>query len=475
VAINLASVQLGLDQRTAGDATLRRAYEAATAIRADGLAAIALLERANEAASAGNHAAALSLSQLALPLIDRPGVSPRTQVRIRAAAGSALYQHGDPEPAVAQLRSALALIATHQLELGWLELQVRVDLVEALGALGGHSAEAVELARSTLARERQQSGERSANFGIALNTLALSLRRAGDIPAALAYRRQALEAVIAGSPAGHSRVVIQRSNLALDLLEAGQFDEAWRESAAALAQSAGNEGLVGRRPELRAVHGVATFGIGRHREGIELVERAVLESTSQSGKDHPDTLEFILWLVRLELELGRVDAAAQHVAALEEGYRAHPLPHDLRLPVLRGTAAAAVALARGQPREAEALARGAAAAPIEDDARGEVLVALGRSLVAQGAWGDARGVLAEALAIAARWSWRRDRVAAAEVVLAEAEYGAGDRAAGRDRARRARDVLVETASRPGALAEVRRFLRTSASGARPIVVRPATR
>jgi hypothetical protein len=237
------------------------------------------------------------------------------------------------------------------------------------------------------------------------------------------------------------------------------------ESAAALARSAGNEGLVGRKPELLAAHGAATFGIGRHREGIELVERAVLESTSQNGKDHPDTLAFVRSLVRLEFELGRVDAAAQHVAALDEGYRAHPLPHDLRLPRLRGTAAAAVALARGQPREAEALARAAAAALIDDDAHGEVLVALGRSLVAQRSWDDARGVLAEALAIAARRSWRPERVAAAEVVLAEAEYGAGDRAASRDRARRAGDVRSRVADQPGALAEVRRFLKAHAGGA----------
>jgi uncharacterized protein HemY len=128
-------------------------------------------------------------------------------------------------------------------------------------------------------------------------------------------------------------------------------------------------------------------------------------------------------------------------------------------------AAAAVALARGQPREAEALARAAAAALIDDDSRGEVLVALGRSLVAQRSWDDARGVLAEALAIAARRSWRPERVAAAEVVLAEAEDGAGDRAAGRDRARRTHHVLSKVADQPGALAEVRRFLTAHAGGA----------
>jgi tetratricopeptide (TPR) repeat protein len=385
VAISEAARLREADQIERADEALQRAYRQAVEIRGEGHAAIALVERANLASRNGDPAGARSLSKLALEVADRPGVSVRTRARIYLALGRAEYERGDAPAAVDKLRTALDLLTNHNLKTGANELQIRNFLIIALSDIEGRNREAVKLARETVELARQMEGERSINYATLISLLAMTLRIDGDLDGALQHRKRALEILEPLVPPGHSRIVVHQTDYAYDLLAAGQFEQARGNFEAGLAQCDRNQALRAFRPMFRGGLAGALWELGRHTEGVQLLEQTIVELTSQLGKDHPRTVHQVRRLAELELELGRLDASARHIAAVEHGYLARPQPRDARAIRLRGTLAAQLAIARGDPRAAEAIARKALAELAELSAEGErdVLVSLAGSLVAR--------------------------------------------------------------------------------------------
>ena len=443
-ALSTSVVLRNRDQLTAADQALQRAYRRASDIRAEGLAAIALVGRASIAGRNGDLAGALSMLKLAVDVADRPEVSPRTRVRIYAGVGCADRDRGELQAAVEQLKAARDLIAKHDLKTGVLELEVRSCLVQSLRGIAGRGREAVELARENVEATIRVSGENSSNHATSLGSLAVSLRNTGDLDAAIAYDRKALEIMAATLPPEHSRVLEQRSHLADDLAAAGQFEEARREYEACLAQYDRNEALRATPPTLFKGLAEALRGVGRHDEGIRMFEQAIVESTSQRGKDHPATLTYMVMLAGYEIDRGQLDAAARHVAAVEQSCLAHPQLHDARLGTLRRAVAVELTLARGDPRTAESLARKALTELADHKSMGqrEMLLLVAQSLVAQRRWADARRVLDQALATEAERAKRADIEAGVELLIAQADYGLGRRTQAIELARHARGVLA---------------------------------
>jgi len=444
--------QIETDDLAAADASLARGYDLAVAIRAAPIAVIALVERAIAAEQRGDASAARSYGKLAVEFADKPDAPPRRRVFVYFGLGRAELAHGDATAALALLRKALAILGTDEGRNLRREISVRFVVISALERLGGgREVEALALARENLALSRKVLGEHHVDYGTALNVVAFALRENHDVAGALDLRRRALDVMARGLPADHSVVLGQRMNVAADLFASGAFEAARAEAVAVLARAEGNQALRAARGEWTADLGAFTFAIGRTTDGLRLFEQGLDELVSQRGQDHPDSLDYRLERIGLELELGRLDDAERHADALERSYRART-DQALALARLDGVIRAELALARGRPRDAEARARTGLAAWRElhgdDGDREDLLRILGASLVDQRRWNEALEPLDGAAAIARERRELGDRRARIDLERARALDGQGKRGDAVELVRGARVALERF---PGAL------------------------
>jgi tetratricopeptide (TPR) repeat protein len=248
----------------------------------------------------------------------------------------------------------------------------------------------------------------------------------------------------ASLPAGHSAVLGQQMNVANDLHALGRFEEARNAAVEHLEAAGQNESLRDSRSASLADLGGFTFATGRIEEGMRLFEQGLEGLVAQYGQDHPTVLDYLLDRIHLELELGRVEDADHHATSLERSYRARG-DQARALARLDGVYRARIALARRQPRDAEARARAALSGWRElrgdESDRAELLRVLAVSLIDQRRFGESLDALATAKAILEARRELDDRFALLEIEEARALAGLGRKEEAAALARHARGVL----------------------------------
>ncbi|MFN0252607.1 MAG: protein kinase domain-containing protein [Kofleriaceae bacterium] len=454
VAINLGDVYAGLDRARDADQTLQRAYKLALEARLDDLAALAMTRRSDHE-SRRDPASAKRTAELALELIERPGIALRSKVRAHAVLGRAQRERGDIEAAIASLRTALTLAGDAPFLRATI-LAARSDLVNALGLHDRSRDKAVEEAREYVRLAKAWVGERSPEYGTALNVLALALRRARGPEESLPYRKQALVVMEASLSANHSRVIGQRTDLASDLQALGRSEEAYAEFHKALELSKTNETTKAMRATYLAGLGSTSWGMGHGAEALRWMELAVQAWTEQRGSRHDDTLRGMRGAADMAIQLGKLDTASRYVQLIEEGYAENADRNVTSIATFRGTLAADLALAQRDYRGAELLTRQAIATLDElkrDDARALILWRRGESLTGLGKFAAAGETLALARKQMEGYKERADRVAIVDLALAKLESARGDRVRARALARAVLEVLESYPGQPRARLE----------------------
>jgi tetratricopeptide (TPR) repeat protein len=441
-AVWLGMRQIETDQLTAADASFARAYDLAMAINATGTAVDALVERGIAAGKRGDPAVRYTYSKLAVELADKSTATIGTRVFVYRGLAQAELERGQPGRAIDLAEKTLALL--RKAPDPHTERAARYVMIQALHQLGGQEAVALEIARENLEATRKTLGERDADYGTALNVVAVALRHVGDHAGALDYRRRALAVMQGSLPADHSAVIGQQMNVALDLHANGRFEEARAMAIEHVAIADRNESMREWRSSSLADLGAITFATGRVEEGMRLFEEGLDGLVSQVGQDHPDALGYRLQRAYFELELGRLDDAERHLEALERSYRSRT-DQARALARLDGIYRARLALARKQPRDAETRARAALASWRElrgdEGEREELLRVLATSLVDQGKFAEALDVLTAAEGIARARRELDHRFALIDIERGRALVGLGRKAEAADIARKARAVL----------------------------------
>jgi len=452
------------DQEDIADQVFQRAYQHATEIHAHELEIAALVQR-SKLASWGRHdaAAARELADLARDAAKRPGTSISAQAAALHALGLAATAQGDASAAVKHLREGIAVLAKTSKHFPNLELNIRFALLDALGKLDMQSrAGMLALAKETAELSRTLDGESTSGYAIALNMVALAVRKTGDISGGLPYRRQAVAIMHKTMPAGSASIIGVHTDYASDLAATGDFVQARRELTWVIEQSRSNEMQRAHLSSQLALYSYTLFELGHFEEALAMADQALEESISRHGRDHPTSWDMRINRMECLIELGRPAQLARDIASLEQSYRTKP---NSELPLIRlhGTASAALALARGKPTDAEALARTALAGVDElhgtDVDRAAMYYALGRALLAQKRWTEGRAAIERSIALYKSALPMESKLAALEVELARAEVGLGQRAAAVERVVRARKVLARYLGERIARAEADQILR----------------
>jgi eukaryotic-like serine/threonine-protein kinase len=442
-ALSLARRYNARDQLADAEDAAQRAHRVAMEIQAVELAAGALVERSRVASQRGDGKSARSFAQLARDLIDRPTTTKRAAARVYAALGRAHNDLGEYKIAIDELQRGIAIVEAMPEPTMDVELPLRIMYVHTL-ATWQHDQHAVDVARETVARVKQLVGDRDPNYAVALNMLAYALRSNSDLEHALPIRRHALAVLLATMPADDSHVMMQRADLADDLVTLGEFEQARQDYRRVLAASELNQTIKGNRVKVLPAYAIATFHSGRIAAGLHLQEQAYEESLVQFGPDHPWTLS-VLWTgIELALEVRDVARAQRMLGLLHAGYRKRP-EDALWAAVARGVLDADVAMLQHKPHLAENLAREALVRCGELNAGDAQLVdvyfALGQSLRLQRKLPEAREALETAQRLADKAQLRADAVAWIDIELASVDVAQGYPAAAYVRASRARDVL----------------------------------
>ena len=446
------------DRLDEADAVAQRSYVDAMQLDDTKRAINAMVFRAKLAAERNHLARARDLANTARSLIVDPDEAVLAMARIGAVLGRAENRAGNHAEAIAHLQAALEYARKAPVRERYVEIEIRFPLIDSLG-LAGRTQRAVEVAEETVAYLASALGENDPNYGVALNLLAGAHRANHDLDAAVTARRKALANMRATMPADSSRIMLQRSDLAADLIALGQLEQARDELSAVVAQSRDNQGIEPYRHRALALLGQTRFELGDLDEGQRMLEQAREEAAERLGRGNPVAIAYRQSIVGNHLERQQLDQAEHHLRALAD---AHREANDPRAELLtRGALAAALANGRGKHADAERLAREAldglrelAASELQ---RLLVTQALIESLLGQQRWADARTLAGEALELATKLQWRVDQRAAIEVQLARAEVGLGIRD-GYARAERARDVLAKWPGQVAARREVARVL-----------------
>jgi serine/threonine-protein kinase len=421
--------------------TFDRAYQMAVELKSTRLQAQALGWRARNASMRGDSHEATALAKVALDLADNQAISPGTRARIYGQAAHAALERGDSTDALEKARKSLALQAQARRTPSF-EVQVRIDEIRALLALEGRAPEAIKAAHSLVDFTKENYGDHSEYYGIALSTLGGTLE--DDDPAgSLAAREESYKVLSAIATRTPTRVQTSRSDYANSLDRVGRFEEARKMFVEMLAASEHDEGLKAFLALTTARVGMTTCEVGRLDEGMPLLERGIELMANQYGPDHPYTQWGRQELAGFQLEIGALDAAERTIAAQDRSYRARADAHDQRVTLLQGTLMSELALLRGKAVQAEALARTSLAAWDElhgaPTARLDILMALADALLEQRKWKEAHDLIESARALAAKA--REDTLAQLDIETAQFELGTGHKAEARAHAAAARKVL----------------------------------
>ena len=351
---------------------------------------------------------------------------------------------GDLAGAATALQDGLSFIARDGRDLRNVEYSLRYDLIDTLAGIDGKAAATLAFARASLVQTRTLFGDHSFELAEMRDMLAVALDVNGAIADAVVERRAALAL---GREIHDTDRWLVDTGIALgrDLCILGHWRDTLDEVNPIRDHVEPTPDLHPARSDLHGALACATLESGDVRAAIRLYDRALEESIAQYGEAHPATANLRLRLAEAELEGGDLAEVERQLAATEASYHESSTPTPSELATLHGDLAARLALARGNPKAAEALARDAlkqlgGARDVDLEA---VQLALGTSLVAERRFSDAREPLDRARVIAVALHQADADVARIDVQLARVEAGTGHAADALARARTARAALAQ--------------------------------
>jgi eukaryotic-like serine/threonine-protein kinase len=454
-AYSLGANERLVDKLSDADASLQRAYRGAQEQHLLALEADALIERSRVAGLRGDVPAAASLASLAQDLVDRPETPILTRAHIYGTLGRAAADRGELVHATEHLMHALELAKSAPEHPPFPEMEIRFDLTHAMVQLDDRPQAAIAMATESVERAKQLVGEHDANYGVALNLLAMSLNAANELDKALEVRRRALANMIETLPPEDSHVAIEHADLAADLQRSGHPREAIAELELSLHGLEHNETAASERTNIEGQYGLALFDAGHYDQGLERERQALEDRLAVSG-EVGETVNMRTALIELELDAGNLATIDHDLAAQERWYLAHPDEAKVGMLVMNGEYRASVALQRHDPLDAEKRTHAAIDASAElhvrDDTRANFYELLGLSLIAQKKWAEARAAIDTAQGIARKTHEREDAFAQLDVELAQIDLGEGHRAEARERVTRARAVLAKYLGSPRTIA-----------------------
>ena len=443
-AFELGKSQSVEDQLDDADHALQRAYRSAQEMHSVALEGDVLIRRAWVAEVRGDSAAAASYATLAKDLVDKPETPVLVRAHIFGALGRAASSRGDEKLAIEHLLHALELVKSEPVTGGLDELQIRFDLTNTMVSLGDRPAAAIANALETVDRAKQIAGEHDANYGVALNMLAMAYNGNNDGVHAIQYRKRALANMIETLPPDNSHVAFQHADLAADLWRAADYNGAVAELQLALHGLEHNEMGGGARAGIMTQYASALFSVGRHDEALKEAKDA-LELALEKGGDTRAAINARVTVVEFELDMGKFDDGERDITLLENLYKAHPESSEARAIYLNAYRAN-IALRRNKPVEAEKWARAAIQTTTEvktasDDQRSEYYKLLGEALLTEKKWAEARAALDTSLELARRINMPPRGIVPLEVAIAEVDAGEGHKKEALERVKQALVVL----------------------------------
>lgn|GEM_PF-6088155 len=450
------------DRHTETLATAQLAHQRATEIEANDLAMYALLVRVASLVDTGDTKSAESVLGVAKDLATKPGVHPWTKVRyLYAAANNAFHAARYTEALELATRARSESAASGRLRVN-AELGLRQVQIRSLGLLGKHR-DALALAEKTGAYALATIGESNENYGVILEDIATRQEALGQYDKALATMRRVAEVFAKTKGPTNAYVLRTRANLASAMIRAGSFQPARDEIREVLAASATNEGLRKDRGYMLEVEGRAAFSLGDTKEARRLFDEAIVEEISVRGKLHPDVGARLEIAFTAALEVGDVAAARDLLDRIRDVIAGNP-DTAKRSAILLEPRLSALALAEGDTKEAERIARAGLAAMREGPERSDLRLAaandvLSRSLVRQKRWSEALAAADEAIAISRRLELPPDTLAARQIPWIEAAAKLGRRGEARQLALEVRDTLARYPGRIRARAKIAAILK----------------
>ncbi|MEO8701803.1 MAG: hypothetical protein ABI867_17290, partial [Kofleriaceae bacterium] len=427
------------------DPVLVEAHRYAVLAKSDAAAAQALVERSKHALGRFDFGGARALAEQALELVDRAYVPAITRAAIFHAVGRAAARRGDPITGLTFLRRGLAAIDPRTERAHSTRIDLQLDQLRALEAIEGTAAERLRIAVDTIELARIRYRGTGADYRSALELAGSAAKALGDHAKAQQYERAALEAVLAQKTYTPATEVRRRAMLAIELVRAGKFADAYAQYSEAAKQAGELPEIARDRPVYLAAAGATLAAMGRLEEANVILEETIVDFAERYGKDHDKTAQVIRLVTAFELELGRFDSAARRIDQLERALRAKSEPTDEARARLTGELAARLVLLRGNATAADELARRTLSSFEELGATREAKSGTQRvRLEALGElhrYGEARDLAIAELELARTKADDPAAIAMLEVELARAEYGLGNRAAALQRARNVAPVL----------------------------------
>lgn len=382
---DLGQLQVGLDDRAGGEATLRRAWDL-------------------QASLSGSHSAATA--------------------EALSAYADAVYAAGDSARAGTMLREAVAQLrrtrgADHA---STVEAESRLAVIEMIE---GRYEEAERLARHALEVARGRYGDGRAELIEPLGVLGNIVKEGGRYPEALALYDEALRIVAGTHGEDHARSVALRSRRGDVLRVQRRYDEALADYEAALrierAQLPAGHALIGGT--------LLRLGDLQRRTGrLDEADRSLREAIAILGGGPPSGqyAQALQFHANLALARGDLDLAVQRYRASIEAFRASG--GDSVYAWLTQYKLADVLVAAGRVAEAEPLVDEASAAAVRARARsaggdpyGDMYAATvtGSLRHAQGRYGEAIALRRQGLAaLVQTYGEAHAEVATARIALA---------------------------------------------------------
>lgn len=188
----------------------------------------------------------------------------------------------------------------------------------------GRIAEARTAIERALELRTAALGEDHPEVGSSHSSLASLLRDTGDFTRAEEHYRAALKPMGKGYGEDHSFYATVLSNLALLLEHRGDLEAARELQQRSLEIRRG----TGREGKTLAWLGRLELRLGNPREGLSLLRRGLTLQERRQGKTHPDLVDTLVYLAKIELaegKLGRAEELYRRGAAiLEAADREHP-------------------------------------------------------------------------------------------------------------------------------------------------------
>jgi eukaryotic-like serine/threonine-protein kinase len=422
-ALSYANMLVRQRDKTA-DAWLQRAYRDALEIHSNDFAAQALIQRSELADDNHDDKLAHELAELARDVADRPTTWVKVRVGTYHSLAASATGRGDYQNAIDLYRKALAMLTADGKHLAT-ELQLRLELVNAMTSMPLQVTAGVALARQSVELARNQLGPKSFETGEALNILAHALGLAGDRDGAVEARREALDILSATSDANGFALISARMLFAEDLVNDHKFGE-----AATVARDVIDHHADALGPELpiaQTVLGLAEYNAGHVDPGLATMRRAIESATAHGDKDRPNTINLRFQLVRCLVEQRRVDEATARIGDLETSLQGMTGDADVERAMLSGESRAQLLRYRKHPAQAEELTRTALRQLDElhanPDDRHDVQLVLGNELMDQHKWSDAKALFEKMRADGGAVA-----IAVSDAELAHVDDMTGDRA-----------------------------------------------